>query len=93
VLVAVSLEALLSLAAPAVTTKVTPVCEVSLPPAVPGAVKVKVQWMLAPAAKEATGSAGAQVTPDTDPAEASRLQVALVAAALPALVQEKLPFG
>jgi hypothetical protein len=49
-----------------------------------------VQLMLAPAAREGTGTGGLQTTPETSPAEAAMLQVALVAGSEPALVQEKL---
>jgi hypothetical protein len=89
-LLAVLFAALLSLLAPAVTVKVTPVSGVLPPPWVPGAVKAEVQVMLAPAAREATGTDGLQTTPETSPAEAAMLQVALAAGSEPALVQEKL---
>jgi len=46
--------------------------------------------MLAPAARDATGTGGLQFTPETLPEDAAMLQVALVAGSVPALVQEKL---
>jgi hypothetical protein len=46
--------------------------------------------MLAPAAREGTGTDGVQFTPETLPEEAAMLQLAVVAGSGPALVQEKL---
>lgn len=74
----------------ALTVKVTPVSVVLPPPWLPGAVKVQVQAIVAPGAREATGTAGVQLTPETVPAEAVMLQVAFVAESGPLLVQEKL---